>query len=181
MASEQDWCLECGAAVTTRVAKAPGWGVPVAIIAAVLLGAGALVWFLVDDASNDADKSVGPKPAGTAAAARPPFRGPVPAWRSATRAFTLVTFTSRSRPAAEAQARRLITARQRAGVLRTNGYAGLRPGYWLTWSGQYADRATAQRARPVIARLAPSARVTLVQTAAAARASTKPPAPAPGQ
>lgn len=33
---EQDWCLNCGTAVTTRVAGASGWRAPVAIVAGVL-------------------------------------------------------------------------------------------------------------------------------------------------
>ena len=40
LAPEQDWCLECGNAVTTRVARSPGWGVPVAIVIATLAVAG---------------------------------------------------------------------------------------------------------------------------------------------
>jgi hypothetical protein len=45
---DQDWCLMCGAAVTTHVAGAPGWRTPVAIVGVVLLlaAAGLLVAFL---------------------------------------------------------------------------------------------------------------------------------------
>ena len=53
---DQDWCLNCGAAVTTHVAGAPGWRTPVAIVGVVLLlaAAGLLVAFL--ELSDDADR-----------------------------------------------------------------------------------------------------------------------------
>ena len=53
---DQDWCLNCGAAVTTHVAGAPGWRTPVAIVGAVLLIAavGLVIAFL--ELSDDADR-----------------------------------------------------------------------------------------------------------------------------
>src|SRR4051812_49650990 len=33
---DQDWCLNCGTAVTTEVAGAPGWRTPIAIVGVVL-------------------------------------------------------------------------------------------------------------------------------------------------
>lgn len=46
---DQDWCLSCGAAVTTEVAGASGWRTPIAIVAAVLLLAvGGLVFAFVE-------------------------------------------------------------------------------------------------------------------------------------
>ena len=42
LAPRQDWCLECGAAATTRVLPPPGWGLPAVIVGfAVLLAAAA--------------------------------------------------------------------------------------------------------------------------------------------
>jgi hypothetical protein len=37
LASEQDWCLECGAAARTRLVPTPNWRAPVALLAALLL------------------------------------------------------------------------------------------------------------------------------------------------
>lgn len=53
---EQDWCLNCGAAATTRVASPSGWRTPVAIVAAVLALAlaGLVVAFLA--VSDDSDE-----------------------------------------------------------------------------------------------------------------------------
>lgn len=72
----QDWCLTCGAAVTTEVAGAPGWRTPVAIVSAVLLvGAAALVFaFLQLGGESDqvaAAPAVTPAPAAVVAPAAP--------------------------------------------------------------------------------------------------------------
>jgi hypothetical protein len=45
---EQDWCLNCGAAARTRLAAAPNWKAPLAILAAVIaLSLGVLAAALV--------------------------------------------------------------------------------------------------------------------------------------
>ena len=75
----QEWCLNCGAAVTTHVAGARGWRTPIAIVGVVLLLAtiGLVVAFL--EISDDADRTVaqGPTPTPTAAAV-PGVVTPVP-------------------------------------------------------------------------------------------------------
>jgi hypothetical protein len=171
MADEQDWCLECGAAVTTRVSRAPGPWLPIAIVVIVLAIAGAVVFGLVDRASDDSEKAAGP----AAAPARAPYRGPIPTWRSDRRAFTIVAFATRNRAAAEARARRLITAGQRAGVLRTTGYADFTSGLWIAWSGQYADSATAIKAAGRVRAMFPIARVRLIRKATPPPPTTPPP------
>jgi hypothetical protein len=65
---DQDWCLNCGQAVTTRVAGPPAWRSPIAIVGVVLLlaAAGLLVAFL--ELSGDAEtvaQSPTPTPAAT--------------------------------------------------------------------------------------------------------------------
>jgi ribosomal protein L37E len=40
VASEQDWCLECGAPARTRLAPTPNWRLPIAAVVAVVLAAG---------------------------------------------------------------------------------------------------------------------------------------------
>lgn len=191
LAPEQDWCLECGTAVTTRVSSGPGWWLAAATVLIVLAVVGAIVVFAVNQASDDSDTAAGPP----AAPARAPYRGPIPTWNADTRAYTIIAFASRNRPAAEARARRLITAGQRAGVVRTTGYADFTPGLWLTWSGQYADSATAVKATGRVRALFPIARVRLIRKAApppaptqtqtqpttSTPASTTTPAQAPGQ
>ena len=61
----QDWCLNCGAAVTTEVAGAAGWRTPIAIVAAVLALAAAALVIAFLELSGEADK-VAAKPAATA-------------------------------------------------------------------------------------------------------------------
>ena len=71
---DQDWCLNCGTAVTTEVAGAPGWRTPVAIVAAVLLLAAAALVFAFLQISDDADRvaqAPAPTPAPTAAPVTP--------------------------------------------------------------------------------------------------------------
>jgi septal ring-binding cell division protein DamX len=78
MAPEQDWCLECGNAVSTRVAPPPSWGVPVAVtlIALALLAGASLIALNV--LSDDADDAASSRPARAAAPARTaPARAPV--------------------------------------------------------------------------------------------------------
>jgi len=45
IAAEQDWCLECGVPARTRLAPTPKWQVPTALVAVVVLIAGALLAF----------------------------------------------------------------------------------------------------------------------------------------
>ncbi len=40
VAPGQDWCLECGDAARTRLAPAPNWRMPIALIAAIAILAG---------------------------------------------------------------------------------------------------------------------------------------------
>jgi len=87
MAPEQDWCLECGNAVTTRVQPPPSWGIPIA----VALGALALLALVVvltaralsDDADREAaggpDRAASTTPARTATAPAAPGARTTPA------------------------------------------------------------------------------------------------------
>lgn len=82
MAAEQDWCLECGRAATTRVVPPPSWRLPVAVAAgalALLAGiAAAALTLLADDADRAAsgrpDRAAAIAPTATAPAARRPAR-----------------------------------------------------------------------------------------------------------
>ena len=56
VSADQDWCLKCGAALTTQVAGAGGWRTPLAIAAAVLLVAGAVLVFAFMELSGEADR-----------------------------------------------------------------------------------------------------------------------------
>jgi hypothetical protein len=59
LAADQEWCLSCGAAARTRLAAAPGWRGPVAVIAVIAaLALGILAAALVKLAGDS-----GPAPA----------------------------------------------------------------------------------------------------------------------
>jgi hypothetical protein len=178
LAPEQDWCLECGNALTTRVERSPGWGVPVAIVAAVLAVVGAAVFItiglLTDDAHRAAGGGSGAAKAAPAARAKPaartsstaapaPAAKPVPLWPRAKQAYTIVVAAPSSRKAAEARARSLIAQRRVAGILRSDDYDFFGSGVWVVWRGQYPDRATAEGQAPSVQKAFPSAYVTFIR------------------
>ena len=71
MRPDQDWCLMCGAAVTTEVSGARGWRTPIVIVGAVLAVAAIALIVAFVQLSDDADK-VAQQPAVTATPAAPP-------------------------------------------------------------------------------------------------------------
>lgn len=85
MRDAQDWCLNCGTAVTTRVAGAPGWRTPLAIVAGILAVALAavVVAFLAVSSDTDEQARVASTPAQSAPAPAPvsptPQAGATPA------------------------------------------------------------------------------------------------------
>jgi hypothetical protein len=79
MAPEQDWCLECGTAVTTRVVPPPSFGLPIAVGLGALALLAAVVVVALNLLSDDANQAASnrAKPAAAAAPARtqaPPAR-----------------------------------------------------------------------------------------------------------
>jgi hypothetical protein len=53
VAPEQDWCLECGAPARTRLAPTPNWRAPVALVAVIILLAGAALAFAFTSLTSD--------------------------------------------------------------------------------------------------------------------------------
>ncbi len=73
MRPDQDWCLNCGLAITTEVAGAPGWRTPVAIVSAVLvIGAIALVVAFLQLSGESAKVAEAPAATPSPAAVVPP-------------------------------------------------------------------------------------------------------------
>jgi hypothetical protein len=72
MTETQEWCLNCGAAVGTRVVAARGWRVPIAIAAALLAIAAIAVAIAIVQLADDTDQVAQEPPADTAAQAPPP-------------------------------------------------------------------------------------------------------------
>jgi hypothetical protein len=79
LAADQDWCLECGAAVTTQVSRSPGWRLPVAIAATVaVLAAAVMVLAFLDLADETGGVAAEPTPTPTPAAEATPTPAPTP-------------------------------------------------------------------------------------------------------
>ena len=169
LAPEQDWCLECGTAVTTRVARRPGWGVPVAIVIAALAVAGAALFVTIGLLEDDADKAAGGSssaPAATRTSAgttKAQGGGPVPLWPGAKKAYTVVVAAPSSRRAAERRARALRAIGRDAGILRGDDYDSFGSGVWVVWRGKYAAKPTADQAATKVEQAFPSAYVTFIR------------------
>jgi hypothetical protein len=73
---DQDWCLECGAPARTRLAPAPNWRVPAALVLAMVVLAGAAFAFafvrLTDDGGGPAPSSTVTAPPGQPAPGQQP-------------------------------------------------------------------------------------------------------------
>jgi hypothetical protein len=79
MTESQEWCLNCGAAVGTRVVAARGWRVPIAIIAALLAIAAVAVAIAIVQLADDTDQVAQEPPAEAATQALPtPTPSPTP-------------------------------------------------------------------------------------------------------
>jgi sporulation related protein len=169
LAPEQDWCLECGAAITTRVARRPGWGVPVAIVIVTLAVAGAALFITIGLLEDEADKAAGGRssaPAATRTSAgttQAQGGGPVPLWPRTKKAYTIVIAAPSSRRAAERRARALRALGRDAGVLRGDDYDFFGSGVWVVWRGKYPDKPTADKAATEVKKVFPSAYATLIR------------------
>jgi hypothetical protein len=183
LTADQDWCLECGAAVTTQVSRSPGWRLPAAIAGTVAVLAAAVLVFAFLDLSGDgggvaAEPTPTPTPVAEAtptpeatpealpeedpgAAVPPPAEPPleddqlepeqfgeegVQEWPSGEEAWTVVLMSATSREEADASAQEFTDEGTPAGVLRSDDYESLRPGYWVVFSGQYDTREEAEDA-----------------------------------
>jgi SPOR domain len=71
MSEAQEWCLNCGAAVGTRVVAAPGWRVPIAIAVALLAIAAIAVAIAIVQLADDTDQVAQQQPAEAASQAVP--------------------------------------------------------------------------------------------------------------
>jgi SPOR domain len=77
MTETQEWCLNCGAAVGTRVVAARGWRVPIAIAAGLLAIAAIAVAIAIVQLADDTDQ-VAQEPAPESAAQVVPTPTPTP-------------------------------------------------------------------------------------------------------
>jgi len=172
LARDQDWCLECGAAVRMRIRNAPDWRVPFAIVGGVIVLVAAGLVFALVDLSNSADRSI-PTAATTPAAAS--THGPVTpttspttttpaastttatttaptgttaiaAWPAGITGYTVVLGVVPAKAQATSSATKIAAAGIPVGVLDSSGYSSMHPGDWIVFSGTYTTLAQASAA-----------------------------------
>jgi hypothetical protein len=167
LAPDQDWCLECGAAATTRILRPPSWKLAAAIVLGVLAAVVVAVVVVVNALSNDADHAAASRanapaattpaqpaaaPATTAAttAAKPAARGGIASWPRGRDAWTVVLATTAGRAQADRRARDLIANGVKAGVLDTSRFNVDSGGAaFVVFTGQFPsqDGAAAEESR----------------------------------
>jgi len=161
---QQEWCLSCGADVTSTIAAPPSWRGPVALVAALLaVAALALVLALVelaDDAEQVAQQPAAtPTPAATPAPTVTPDATIPPAtddgtdttpeiadWPAGRDAWTVVLESSATESAAQARAEELSQQGIAVGILDSDDYGSLEPGRFVVFSGQYDTQRAAEQA-----------------------------------
>jgi hypothetical protein len=145
MAPEQDWCLECGHAVSTRVAPPPSWAIPVAVALGTLALLALAVVLTVNALSNDADKAVS---SGSPRAAAPtrtaPARPTQTRRRTTTPAAAPARTTSTQTPPAQAPTQTVPGATQARGAGPVPIWESRRRAYTLV-ALTTSDRPTAER------------------------------------
>ena len=166
LTAEQEWCLNCGADVSSTIAAPPSWRGPVAVVGLLLaIAAVALVLALVELA-GDAEQ-VAEQPATTPA---PPAATPAPTitpqsttippatddgssttpeiadWPAGKDAWTVVLEASGTRSAAETRANELAQQGIPVGILDSDDYGSLEPGRFVVFSGQYDSQRAAEQA-----------------------------------
>jgi cell division septation protein DedD len=168
LSAEQEWCLDCGAAVGTRIAEPRGWRVPIAVVATLLaLAVIAAILAIVELAgpaeqvtevpqtptpapaapTPTASPTTSPAPTGTPSPTSTPDTTDLTAWPKGKTAWTIVLNSSGTREDAERLAGELAAKGVPAlGVLDSDDFESLGPDSFVVFSGQYPTRQAADRA-----------------------------------
>jgi septal ring-binding cell division protein DamX len=158
-------CLECGARLALDYRRPRGWKPAAAVIGAVLLVAGAAFAITLIAVDDDAKEEVAATKAGKSAPATGPKKkarteskprkkkakatpttGGVPGWPARRDGFTVVLLSAGDKASARDFARNARRGGADVGILRSNDYSSLEPGFWIVFSGVYKTRAQAERA-----------------------------------
>jgi hypothetical protein len=193
---QQEWCLNCGADVSTTIAAPPSWRGPVALVGVLLaIAAAALILALVElagDAEQVAEQPAAtpPPPAATPAPTITPESTTIPPatddgsgtttpeiadWPAGKDAWTVVLEASETREAAEARANELAPQGVPVGILDSDDYSTLEPGRFVVFSGQYDSQRAAEQAQKDLSKQVEGAYVRHV----APSGSTESPTPVP--
>ena len=154
-------CLECGSRVALDYRRPPSWRVPVAIIAAVVLLVAAASAIALKEIGDDAEREAARTPikardggdenAGRRRPARATGalmrRGALYSWPRQLEGFTVVLQRTEDRASADEFARSAAEgAPAKIGVLRTDDFGSLEPGFFVVFAGHYRTRELADRA-----------------------------------
>ena len=168
LTAQQEWCLNCGADVSSTIAAPPSWRGPVALVAALLAVALAALLLALVELAGDAEQ-VAEQPAATptppavatpAPTTTPPDSTTIPPatddgstttpeiadWPEGKDAWTVVLESSATRAAAEARANELAQQGVPVGILDSDDYGSLEPGRFVVFSGQYDSQRAADQA-----------------------------------
>lgn len=164
-AADQMFCLECGERLALGYRRPPSWRLPAAIAGLVLLLAGAALAVALVQVTDEARRTAS-APGATAPAsptgpptrtgpagggekpprrAQPPASGEVRSWPARTSAYTVILLSTGTRAGAEGVARQAAQAGVPAGVLKSDDYSSLKPGFWVVFGGQFDSTEEAQR------------------------------------
>jgi hypothetical protein len=166
LTAQQEWCLNCGADVSSTIAAPPSWRGPIALVAGLLaIALIALVLALIELA-GDAEQ-VSEQPAATATPVPTTTTVPTPEsttippatddgsagttpeiadWPAGKDAWTVVLEAAGTRAAAEARANELAQQGIAVGILDSNDYPTLEPNKFVVFSGQYDTERAANQA-----------------------------------
>jgi cell division septation protein DedD len=176
LSAEQEWCLDCGAAVSTRIAEPRGWRASIAVVGVLLALALVAVILAIVELAGPAETITEvpqtPTPAATAAPSATPAPGeeggatPAPTttpsaspegsatpaadlarWPSGKTAWTVVLNSSGTREDAERIAGELAgKGVPGVGVIDSDDFESLGPDSFVVFSGVYDSEALAQEA-----------------------------------
>jgi septal ring-binding cell division protein DamX len=199
LTSQQEWCLQCGADVSSTIAAPPSWRGPIALVVGLLVIAiVALVLALVELAGNP--EQVAEQPAATATPVPTTTTVPTPEsttippatddgsgttspeiadWPAGKDAWTVVLEASGTREAAEARANELAGQGIPVGILDSNQYPSLEPNKFVVFSGQYDSERAADQALQNLSGQVEGAYVRHVSPTAAGGSPTTTPTPSP--
>jgi hypothetical protein len=193
---QQEWCLNCGADVSSTIAAPPSWRGPVALVGVLLaIAAVALILALVELAGDAEQVSEQPPPTPTPAAVTPaptvtPESTTIPPatddssttpeiadWPAGKDAWTVVLESSSTREAAETRANELAQQGIPVGILDSDDYGSLEPGRFVVFSGQYDSERAAEQGLADLSGQVEGAYVRHVQPSSTAGGATATPSP----
>ena len=174
LSAEQEWCLDCGAAVGTRIAEPRGWQAPLIVVGTLLAIAAIALILVIAELSSPAEHVVAvpqtptpgaapatpqntPEDGGTSTPAPTPSATPAPesatpsanlaTWPQGKSAWTIVLNSSGTRDDAERLAAELAgKGVPGVGVIDSNDFESLGPDSFVVFSGQYDSRQLADEA-----------------------------------